>query len=207
LPSSPDVSEERRAQIIEAALACFSRRGYNNTTMDDIAAESGLSKGSLYWYFESKDDLFESAIRSFFDDSLGREALAALGGCRTASDKLRTLAEGMVRFCRWAEGLFNLFVEFWVSSSRREEASEVWLDVLLEYKDVVVGIIEEGIQSGEFKPVDAEQLVWAMMAAYDGLAVYLTLNPDLDLEQVSESFIEALLSGLMVDGQAPGDQR
>lgn len=58
----PNVSAERRAQIIRAALACFMRKGYNNTTMNDIVAESGLSKGAIYWYFESKDDLLRSAI-------------------------------------------------------------------------------------------------------------------------------------------------
>ena len=40
--------EERRAQILQAALTCFARKGYHLTTMDDIVAESGLSKGSLY---------------------------------------------------------------------------------------------------------------------------------------------------------------
>ena len=47
----PDVSEERKAQIYQAALACFNRKGYYRTTMDDIVAESVLSKGSLHWYF------------------------------------------------------------------------------------------------------------------------------------------------------------
>jgi AcrR family transcriptional regulator len=64
MPPRPDVSAERHAQIIKAALACFSRKGYTNTTMDDIVAESGLSKGSLYWYFDSKDDLFAQAVMS-----------------------------------------------------------------------------------------------------------------------------------------------
>lgn len=73
----PDVSAERRTQIIQAALVCFTRKGYNNTTMDDIVAESGLSKGTLYWYFESKDALFASALMSVFVD-VGQEAVAAL---------------------------------------------------------------------------------------------------------------------------------
>ena len=59
----PDVSEERKAQIYQAALTCFNRKGYHRTTMDDIVAESGLSKGSLYWYFKSKKELFISLFR------------------------------------------------------------------------------------------------------------------------------------------------
>jgi AcrR family transcriptional regulator len=195
----PDVSAERRAQIIEAALACFVREGYNNTTMDDIVAESGLSKGSLYWYFKSKDDLFAAALMSVFVD-VGQEAVAALEQCTTASGKMRAVARAATGFGRAAEGLFNLFLEFWASSPRREEASQLWVGLLAEYKDVVVGIIEQGVENGEFKPVDAEQLVWAMMAAYDGLAAYVMLMPDLDLDRISQVFVETLLDGLVIEG-------
>jgi AcrR family transcriptional regulator len=203
MPLQPDVPAERRARkrsdIIQAALACFARKGYNNTTMDDIVAESGLSKGSLYWYFASKDDLFAAALLSVFA-SFGQEAVAALEQCPTASDKLRAMAQEVVSFCRATEGLFNLFLEFWASSARREETSQLWVGLLNQYKDVVVHIIEEGVRSGEFKPVDAQQLVWAMMAAYDGLSAYVIMVPDMDLGLVSQVFIETLLKGLGADG-------
>ncbi len=200
-----DISAERRAQIIQAALVCFARKGYRNTTMDDIVAESGLSKGTLYWYFESKDGLFAAAIMSFFED-VGQETAAALEQCATASDKLRVGVLEIVKFWKEAKGLFNLFVEFWGQSPRREEASKLWTDLLVQSREIITGIIEEGVRNGEFKPVDAGQLAWAIMAAYDGLAVYITLVPDLDLDRVSQVFIETLLSGLEVDGQGSGQK-
>ena len=194
-----DVADERRAHIMQAALACFARKGYHRTTMDDIVTESGLSKGTLYWYFKSKDDLFAKAIASLFID-WGEEAVTALEQCTTASDKLRALAQALVSFCKEAEGFFSLFLEFWASSPRREEAGQLWVGMLVQYKDLVVGIIEEGIRNGEFKPVDAEQLAWVMMAAYDGLAAYIMFIPDMDLERISQVFIETLLGGLAADG-------
>ena len=193
-----DVSAERRAQIIRAALACFARKGYTNSTMDDIVAESGLSKGRLYWYFDSKDDLFAAAMASLFQD-FGQESLAALEQCGTASDKMRAGSLQLVDFCRKAQGLFGLFIEFWSQSDRREEASRFWTNMLVQYQELIAGIVEEGVQNGEFKPVDARQLVWAIMAAYDGLAAYAMLMPDLDVERVSQAFIETLLSGLLLD--------
>ena len=144
MPPRPDVSAERRAQIIQAALACFARKGYNNTTMDDIVAESGLSKGSLYWYFKSKDELFAEAMLSVFMD-VGQEAFAALEQCTTASDKLRALAQVTAGISKQIEGFFALFLEFWGASPRREETSQLWLGMLVEFKDILVGIIEEGI--------------------------------------------------------------
>ena len=53
----PDVSAERTAQIVEAAIAVFSRLGFHKARMDDIAREAGVSKGTLYWYFESRTPL------------------------------------------------------------------------------------------------------------------------------------------------------
>jgi AcrR family transcriptional regulator len=195
MPPRSDVSAERRAQIIQAAIACFLRKGYHNTTMDDIVAESGLSKGSLYWYFKSKDELFAEALMSVFTD-IGQEAFAALEQCTTASDKLCALAQSMVALGKEAEGLFNLFIEFWASSPRREEVGQLWSDMLVQYKGLIVEIVEEGIKSGEFKPVGAGQLAWALMAAYDALAAYAMLMPDIDLDRVSQVFVETLLRGL-----------
>jgi hypothetical protein len=68
--------------------------------------------------------------------------------------------------------------------------------VLVEYKDMIVAIIEEGVKNGEFRPVDAEALVWALMAAYDGLAAYMMLMPDIDVGRVSQALVETLLMGL-----------
>ena len=139
------------------------------------------------------------ATRSFFDN-FGQETLAELEKHETASEKMRAGALRMVDFCREAEGLFGLFIEFWSQSERREKVSAFWSDLLLHYQRLLACIIEEGIRKGEFRPVDASQLVWAIMAAYDGLATYDMLMPELDLERISEMFVETLLSGLIEGG-------
>jgi AcrR family transcriptional regulator len=197
-----DVSEDRRAQIIEAALGSFLRQGYNKTTMDDIVTASGLSKGTLYWYFDSKDDLFAAALASVFED-VGRQTTPGLIQCATASDKLRAIARAAANLADTFEGFFGLFLEFWASSAHREEAAQIWVELLEEYKNIIVSIIEEGIESGEFRPLNAEPLVWAILAAYDGLAAYLLFLPKLDLDQSSDVFVETLLSGLRADKEAP----
>ena len=145
---------------------------------------------------EDKDDLLTAALLSLFD-GIEQATVAALGHCATASAKLQALADTMVAFGEMAEGMFAMFLEYWASSPRREEAAKVWVDLLVEYKDVVVDIIEEGVRNGEFRPVDAEGVVWAMMAAYDGLAAYALLMPDLDLARISSVFAETLVEGLL----------
>lgn len=50
--------KERKEEILQAALKCFSEKGYHDTGMDNIIREFGLSKGAIYWYFKSKRDIF-----------------------------------------------------------------------------------------------------------------------------------------------------
>ena len=57
-----DVSEERKEQILDAAAEVFSRKGFDKARMDDIVEKTGLSKGALYWYFKSKDEIFEALV-------------------------------------------------------------------------------------------------------------------------------------------------
>ena len=197
----PDVSEERRAQIIQAALACYARQGYVNTTMDDIVAESGLSKGAIYWYFKSKDDLFQAAITSVFE-GVAVESMGAMTACETSAERLRAGAKSMVALCRDIEGYFALIVEFWAQSENRDEAMEFWAGMLAQYQQVIAAIFEEGVRTGEFGPVDASALSWMIMAAYDGLAAYDMMMPDLDMDEISEAFVETLLKGLMEDGES-----
>jgi AcrR family transcriptional regulator len=191
----------RRQEIVEAALHCFSRRGYNKTTMDDIVAESELSKGTLYWYFDGKEELFEAALLSVFE-GFGESVLAMLETCDTATDKLQALGREAAAFSDTVGGYFSLFLEFWVSRPQPDDTERVWYDLLEEYKTILTSIVDEGIRNGEFRPVDAESLVWALMATYDGLAAYAEFVTDLDVAGVSETFIDTLLEGLTVPQRA-----
>ena len=203
-PPRSDRAEERRQQILGAALACFARKGYHKTTMDDIVAESGLSKGTLYWYFESKDDLFFSLVNSFFLE-MQQDIGAIFDQPSSATDKLRTLGHAFASFFQEVADFLNVFFEFYMQSTLNEQLNQLFHSMLSEYRGMIAGIIEEGFKAGEFKEVDADQLAIAIMAGYDGLWFYKMLMPDeVDLEQASQAFIETLLAGLVADEQNGG---
>jgi AcrR family transcriptional regulator len=200
----PDRAQERRQQIMDAALACFARKGYHKTTMDDIVAESGLSKGTLYWYFRSKDELFLSLVNSFFL-AIQQDMDAIFEQPASASQKLRTMADEFARFYGEVAQFLNVFFEFWMQGTLNEQLNQLFHSMLSEYRGVIGGVIQEGVQAGEFKAVDADQLAVAVMAAYDGLWFYKMLMPDeVDLDRASRAFIEALFSGLAANGGEGG---
>jgi AcrR family transcriptional regulator len=84
-------ADVRNRQILDAALAVFSERGFEAARMDDIAARAGLSKGGLYAHFRSKDEIFEALLRRALSPS--DLDLAAL---RAASPDMRHFAEAFV---------------------------------------------------------------------------------------------------------------
>jgi AcrR family transcriptional regulator len=200
---SPQVetqTKQRRQEIMQAALACFARKGYHKTTMDDIVAESGLSKGTLYWYFKNKDDLFLSLVKSYFLN-MGQDTEDVLEQHTTASHKLRAITQQTVQFFLETKEFFNVFFEFWMQSALNEELNQLFSNILIQYREALATVITEGIEAGEFKTVDAYQLAFPFMAVYDGLAFYAMLMPDVvDVEHASQVFIETLLDGLAVNG-------
>lgn len=196
MTSRSHASTETRQRILQAALTTFTHHGYNATTMDDIAAASGTSKGTLYWYFKSKDDLLESAIRTYFEETFFDDVLEDLDCAETAAAKLRALTGAIVEADELAKGLFNLYLEYWAANPDRDASSELWISMLESYKDLVAGIIDAGIERGEFREVDAAAVTWAFLAMYDGLTAYALLKPEFDLHHIHEAVIDVLICGL-----------
>src|SRR5262245_14190373 len=69
--------EARPAEILSAALACFAERGFTATRMDDVAARAGVTKGTVYLYFENKEELFKALVRSLLLPNIQRLEEAA----------------------------------------------------------------------------------------------------------------------------------
>src|SRR5947209_20539247 len=91
----PDSSEIRRNQILDAATKVFVRQGFQHARMDDIVEESGLSKGTLYWYFKSKEDIINAILRRLFTGDLENvESLLQAEG--TASERMVQLTNDRV---------------------------------------------------------------------------------------------------------------
>ncbi len=83
----PDVSEERKDQIAEAATTVFTQKGFDKARMDDIASEANLSKGALYLYFKSKDAIITHLLDRLFEREFS-DLLSLEDDPRPASEKL-----------------------------------------------------------------------------------------------------------------------
>jgi AcrR family transcriptional regulator len=195
----PDVSEERRNQILAAASTVFARSGFHEARMDDIAEEVGLSKGALYLYYKSKDAIIAALLKFFFEKEVNQlRALLQTEQHRPVREQLtimnRMFAEGM----KWMSNLMPVAYEFYAIMARRKEVRLFLKDYFKEYRGLLASLIQRGIDQGEFQPtVDAEMLAITVTALYEGLALLWMVDPQAaQWEQVGKQSLTMLLDGI-----------
>ncbi len=148
--------ERRPAELLDAALDCFVERGYAATRLDDVAARAGVSKGTLYLYYDSKDDLFKAVVRS--------NALPLIAAFRhdiehATLGSAELLADFFQRWWRQVgetrlAGIAKLIVG---EAGNFPEVTQFFLEeVTLPTWRLLGSILERGIARGEFRSIDVE---------------------------------------------------
>lgn len=195
----PDVSEERRNQILAAASTVFARSGFHEARMEDIAEEVGLSKGALYLYYKSKDAIIAALLKFFFDQEMNQlRTMLQKRQQKSVRQQLmimnHMLAEGM----KWMSNLMPVAFEFYAIMARRKEVRLFLKDYFKEYRELLASLIQRGIDQGEFQPaVEAENLAIAITALYEGLALLWMVDPlAAQWEQVGKQSLTMMLDSI-----------
>ncbi len=161
--------------------------------MDQIAKAANLSKGSLYWHFKSKRDLFQSLVERWlqeFTDSLG----TTLEQAKTAGEKLRMMIEALKRNAAALPELARAQLEFYTLAIRDEEF-KAWLhENYTTDSQFLEVIVREGIESGEFREVPAGAAARMIMAYLDGALLHREINdPEVKASTVLDEVADTLL--------------
>lgn len=191
----PDVSEERRDQILEAASEVFVERGFHKARMDDIAKKSNLSKGSLYWYFKNKDAIVIELFNRIFSREVHElESLAQPSS--PATDRLLAYTDKVIEDINRLTKFAPIAYEFLSLAFRSKYLQDAFKDYLKEHMDILVPIIQQGIESGEFRNIDPENAAITVGAIFEGTLALWVYDTDLVIpEQHIRTGIQYLLSG------------
>jgi AcrR family transcriptional regulator len=196
----PDVSEERRTQILEAAMAVFARKGFDQARMDDIAQEAGLSKGALYLYYKSKDVIISTILQFFFFRAIKKlQSFLASEEQPSVREQLLRLNQYYIAEMKWMVSLLPFSFEFYAVAARQKTVRQFLKRYFKDYREVLAALVQRGIDRGEFRPMRAELVAIAIAALYEGLALLWMVDPDAtQWEQTGESSLLLLLDGLAV---------
>lgn len=192
----PDVSEERRNQILEAAALVFARSGFSKARMDDIAAESGLSKGTLYWYFNSKDEIILAMLDRLFERELADLHTLQESG-RTATECLLEYTEIAILDMTHLLQLMPIAYEYLALAFRNEAVLQALKRYSRSYFELIIPIIQQGIDNDEFRQVDPQDVAIAVGAIFEGTALLWVYDSEtIQIEKHIRSSINLLLDGL-----------
>ncbi len=170
--------EARRQQILDAAWACFARKGYHQTTMQDICQESGLSPGAIYRYFESK----EAILKGINDRSqeMGRElveqARSQMGG---PLDTLEIIGQTMLSVFNDPAFETTARVNMEISPEQvRDDILRKGLRTELTFwRRVVAELLSQAKELGQLRAeVDPASLAALLICAFDGLRHYALID-------------------------------
>jgi len=191
----PDVSEKRIKQILEAATDVFSKKGFSKARMDDIAARARLSKGTLYLYFKSKDAIITALLDRILQHEM-RDINITLNGA-TAEERLLHFANSLANNLHSWMQVIPVAYEFLGLIFRNKLVQKSFRQYLNTYLDLVVPVIQEGIENGEFINVNPKEIALALGAIFEGTILLWVYDAEaVDLEKQVDSGIRLLMNGI-----------
>jgi AcrR family transcriptional regulator len=202
-------SEARPGEIIEAALAVFAEKGFAAARLDDIAARAGVSKGALYLYFETKQDLFRAVVRETVAPNLAAvEAFAGQGGL-AFGDLVRLVFARIAGVV--AEGRLGPVAKMVIGESRNfPELAKVWHeDVVSRMLNAISGAVAAAQARGEVAPGDPRfhvfTLAGPLLMGVLWREVFVPIGAEpIDLKALLAQHAEVVLGGMLLE---PGEAR
>jgi AcrR family transcriptional regulator len=187
--------EDRPAEITEAAFATFVEKGYAGTRVEEVAHRAGVSKGLLYLYFKTKEELFKSVVTSFVVPKLDALLVNIEQDELTAEEFLRG---PFLNFARTIPGSpIGMIVRLLIAEGPKHP------DLLQFYWDKVVsrgiaaiqGLVEKGVRAGEFKrsPVTEQPLLFVMPVVFSVIFRLLFAKQGIDTDKLIDTQIKLLI--------------
>jgi AcrR family transcriptional regulator len=192
----PDVTEERKNQILNAAGTVFAEKGVHEARMDDIAKQSGFSKGTLYWYFNSKEEILFGIFDRMFEREFKQFENSFTEGS-TTSERLLFLTDLVIEDIKGMLRLMPIAYEFISLAFRKKLVQQTFKRYLNQFMDLIVPIIQQGVDSGEFGSYDPVEVSIAYGAIIEGTLLLWVYDKKIVFpEKHIRSGVKLLLDGV-----------
>ena len=196
--------EDRPAEITEAAMEAFAEKGYDATRVDDVALRAGVSKGLLYLYFRTKEELFKAVIRSFVSPKVTE-----------LQDMVQTSelsAEAFLRgpFLAFAQQLPRspaaILVRLMIAEGPKHPdlTAYYWENVASHGLAALSQVIRRGVANGEFRPSALDDFPQLLVTPVLFSVLWLTVfqqHRRLDTDRMIEAHIDLVLRAIRADGK------
>jgi len=197
--------EERPAEILAAALKMFSSKGFASTRLDEVAREAGVSKGTLYLYFESKEALFKAVVTEFVLPQIARAEQQAEKETGSIKDLMIKLIEQWQKNVLETElsGIAKMMIA--EASNFPELASFYIENVIQRTRGFVANLISRGIKTSEFIECDADYTARTFLTPMVFSAVWqhslAPFDESYDVDKYLKVHMEIFFRGILKESQ------
>jgi AcrR family transcriptional regulator len=182
------------AEILDSAAKFFYTKGYHATSIEDVARDVGMLKGSLYYYIKSKEDLLYGLLLDVMEQGTGGVE-KALEGVKDPVERLEKGIEQHVEHIIRNQVRVGLFLhEFNSLSGRRRQRVQ---ESLKKYQKIFTGIIKDGQASGVFISGDPDLLVNAILGMCNWIYRWYHQKNSPKLEVVEKTFVGLIMGGIV----------
>jgi len=182
-----------KRRIFNTAIKIFSEKGYDNTSVEEITAVAGVAKGSLYYHFAKKEDIFDLLLDEGIS-LLKNNIELKIKNCKTALEKIKAVILIQVKVTvRYEDFLNVIFSQIWGNEAKNIKCKKA----VFQYIKIIEEIIQEGIDNGEFYDGDVEALASGIFGVTCSSLIYrLKKNKDVDIAKVYNGFINTVIRGI-----------
>ncbi|MBI5116103.1 TetR family transcriptional regulator C-terminal domain-containing protein [Candidatus Poribacteria bacterium] len=191
------VAPQRREQIVEALFQCLVDNGHEKISVKDIARRAGLHYGVIHYYFKSKDEII-SALADYIISRYDGMLQERTRGAHSAWERIHMVIAVLVDESIFNREMNRVFYNLVQMAFERKAVSASLRKLLRVYRDILAGVIKEGIESGEFIRQDAGESASLMVALIEGMALQWVIEPKaLDRKKVHKLAADTVRKHLM----------
>ncbi len=195
--------DARPAEILDAALAVFAQKGFAATKLDDIAAKAGITKGTIYLYFDSKQALFEALARQSVGVQIQQVTAQLANFSGTSAELLRFVLSTMGHFAMTSDRVVLPRLVL-AEAANFPQLAEFWRREIIERGIALLsGVIQRGIDRGEFRKIEPAHAARLCVAPILIIVLWRTTFAQFDArpydyQGLIDAHLQTLLKGLEV---------
>ena len=188
-----NITQNRRAEIIEIAAKLFKIKGFTATTMRDIAEQVGMEAASMYNHIKSKDEILQAICFKISNEYIS-QLNAIENQIKSPVEKIKELIRLHVRIIITDIDSISVANNEWKHLS--EEALTVFKDARRDYEQRFATIIEAGIAAGELQPINISVALFTILSAVRWVELWYKNEREISPEILEENIISLLMNGL-----------
>lgn len=191
--------EAKKHEILTAAMQVFAKKGVANTKMSDVAEAAGIGKGTIYEYYENKDDIFAEAFHHFMDvmeNNMAKRLFKIQDPVKKLKEMIKSWVDAMKSH---SFEFMEILMDFWAEGVRHKEKTTVFdlKKMYDEYRAMVAAILEDGISRGSIRKVNTKVMASIIIGSIDGMMLQWILDHDVfDLDEAADVLCKTIINGL-----------